>query len=218
MRAVTTDEQTPVYASTSDQTISIATLHKGEEFDLGKVTKVRREAWVEVTLDSGVKGYISGNAKIFGIRKVELQVNSAEMHQEPSSESPVVRALKKGDLFETLRIEENGDERWVRIRDLRNLEGYIAGDTRIKILPPNSRAAAKKTVLIGVALLGAGAVVTAISFMGEKNQTTYFLAMGLILFGFMQLMQGGMQYFQTIRQEKKEKLEREKTDSSSSES
>lgn len=210
MRAVITDEQAPVYASTTDQTLSIAMLHKGDEFELGKVVKVKKETWVEVTLDSGSKGYISGNVKIFGIKKVELQENSAEMYESPSAESAVLRTMHKGDLFQTLRIEENGEERWVRVRDLKEMEGYIAGSTKIKLISVTSRAGAKKTVLLGVALLGAGAVLTAISFLGEKNQTTYYLAMGLILFGFMQLLQGGMQYFQVINFEKKEKREKEK--------
>lgn len=205
MRAVTTDEKTPVYAQMEEQSITIATLEKGQEFDLGRVVKRKNVVWVEVKLDSGSSGYINGNAKIFAIKKVELLLDNVNIYAEPSSTSEVIKTINRGEIFETLRVEKQGEEHWVRVRDLKGNEGYIAGNTRIRIIPANSKLGARKTILFGLGLIAVGAVLTAISNMNNNQATTYYLSLGFLLFGFLQLMQGGMQYYQAVRLEKKEK-------------
>ena len=50
MKAILTDEQALVYNSFEDQTISIATIHKGEVMDLGKVIRKKKKVWVEIAL------------------------------------------------------------------------------------------------------------------------------------------------------------------------
>lgn len=204
MRAVTTDEKTLVYGQMDEQAISIASLEKGEEFELGKVIKKKKVVWVEAKLDSGVTGYINGNAKIFSIKKVEILLDGVPLYASPASNSSVLKSIKKGDIFQTLRVEKNDEAHWVRVRDLNGLEGYIAGNTRIRIIPPNSRSSARKTILFGLVLAAVGAIITGVSPANQENPTYYYLAMGFLLFGVLQILQGGLQYYQAVKQEKRE--------------
>jgi hypothetical protein len=203
MRAILTDESTQVFSSPEEQTISVATLHKDEEFEIGKVVRKKRLAWVEVTLDSGLHGFISGDAHIFGLRKVQLVESSAEMRTEPSSTSGLIKTLSKGDPFFTLRVEKTEEGGWVRVRDLSDTEGYISGKTKIRVMQATTRADARKTLILGAIMTVVGIVFGAVSYLAkETSNTTYYLAIGFIVFGALQLMQGYIQRRQAIAQEK----------------
>lgn len=203
MRAILTDESTQVYATTEDQTISVATLHQNDEFEIGKIFRKKRKAWVEVTLDSGVKGFISGDAHIFGLRKVQLVDSSAEMRSEPSATSTLIKTMSKGDIFFTLRVVKNDEGGWVKVRDTSETEGYIIGKAKIRILQTATRVEARKTLILGAIMAGVGLIFGAISYIAkETSTTTYYLAIGFIVFGALQLMQGYIQRRQAIAQEK----------------
>jgi hypothetical protein len=204
MRALLTEESTPVYASMEDPSITLATLHQDEEFEIGKAITRKRKAWVEVTLDSGVKGYISGEARIFGLRKVELVDASTEMHSEASSTSPVIKTLPRRTVFFTLRVEKTDEGGWVRVRDLTDTEGYISGKSKIRIIQPVTRAQARRMMLLGAAFLVIGSVFGYVSYLPENtgNTTLYYLSIGFIAFGALQLLQGFFQRREAIAQEK----------------
>jgi uncharacterized protein YgiM (DUF1202 family) len=210
MRAILTDESAQVYASTEDQTVSIATVHQDEEFEIGKVIHKKRQNWVEVTLDSGVKGYLSGDVHLFGLKNVILQDASAELRASADASSEVLKTLKKGDAFYTLGVVKTEEGGWVRVRDASGTEGYIEGKTKIRVLPAATRAEAKKTlILVGVMTLAGIAFALVSALAPQASIIYYYLAVGFILFGFMQLVQGFVQRRQALKQERQD-LEQKK--------
>lgn len=205
MRAILTDDSTQVFAAPEDQTISLTTLHMDDEFEIGKVVRKKRQAWVEVTLDSGLHGYISGEAHIFGLRKVQLVESSAEMRAEPSSTSEMIKTISKGDVFFTLRVEKTEEGGWVRVRDLSDMEGYISGKTKIRVMQAATRTEARKTLILGAIMTVVGIAFGVVSYLARgTSSTTYYLAIGFIVFGALQLMQGYIQRRQAIAQEKED--------------
>jgi uncharacterized protein YgiM (DUF1202 family) len=210
MRAILTNESTAVYAAPDDQTISIATLHLDEEFEIGRVMRKKRQTWVEVTLDSGVKGYIKGVEHIFALRKVQLVDSSAEMRSEASAASNLIRTLSKGDAFFTLRVVKTDEGGWVRVRDLNNTEGYISGKTKIRVVQAATRADARKMLILGAIMAVIGILFGVGSYLSQAANNTiyYYLAIGFIVFGVMQLMQGFIQHRQAVAQEKQEQEEK----------
>ena len=70
MRATLGDESTLVYQEPVAEAISITTLRKGDEFEIGKVIRKKGETWVTVTLENGFTGYITGDTRIFSIQQV----------------------------------------------------------------------------------------------------------------------------------------------------
>ncbi len=205
MRAILTDESTPVFAGTEDQSLSLATLHRDEEFELGNVTRQKRKVWVEVTLDSGTRGYISGDAHIFALKKVQLLDSEADMRAEPSKGSALVKVMRKGDTFLTLKVEKTDEGGWVRVRDQTDTEGYIAGGTKIRILQQVRKADARRTLILGGLMAVIGIAFGVFSYLGKQQDTiSYYLALGFIIFGVLQLAQGYIQYRQAVAQEKQE--------------
>ena len=205
MRAILTDESTPVYATIEDQSVSIASLHRDDEFELGRVTRKKRAVWVEVTLDSGVKGYISGDAHIFALKKVQLLDSEAAMRAEPSGESALIKTMHKGDVFLTLKVEKTDQGGWVRVRDAVDAEGYIAGNTKIRILQQVKKSDAQRTLLLGGLMLVIGIGFGIFSYLAKQQDTiAYYLALGFIVFGVLQLSQGFIQYRQAVKQEQQE--------------
>jgi len=205
MRAILTDESTPVYATIEEQSVSIATLHRDDEFELGKVLRRKRTVWVSVTLDSGVQGYISGDAHIFALKKVLLLDSEAQMLNGPSKDAELVKTLHKGDAFLTLKVEKTDEGGWVRVRDQSDTEGYIAGNTKIRILQQVKRSDATRTLVLGGLMTVIGVGFGAFSYLSKQQDTiAYYLAIGFIVFGVLQLAQGFIQYRQAVAQEKQE--------------
>ena len=71
MRASLGDDSARVWQEPNAESISMTSIQKGDEFEIGKVIRKKKEVWVTVTLDNGVTGYISGDTHIFAIQKVE---------------------------------------------------------------------------------------------------------------------------------------------------
>ena len=205
MRAVLTDETAPIYATLQDQSVSIATLHRDEEFELGEVKRNKRKIWVTVTLDSGVKGFISGESHIYALKKVQLLDATAELRAEPSKESALVKTLQKGDIFTTLKVEKTDEGGWVRVRDEADSEGYIFGKTKIRVLQEMKRSDARRTLILGGVMSVLGILFGIFSYVGaQQSVLAYYLAIGFIVFGVLQLVQGFIQYRQAAAQEKRE--------------
>jgi len=205
MRAVLTDKTAPIYATLQDQSVSIATLHRDEEFELGEVKRNKRKIWVTVTLDSGVKGFISGESHIYALKKVQLLDPTAKLRSAPSKESALVKTLQKGDIFTTLKVEKTDEGGWVMVRDESNSEGYIFGKTKIRVLQEMKRSDAKRTLILGGVMSVLGVLFGIFSYAGNQQSViAYYLALGFIVFGVLQLVQGFIQYRQAVAQKKRE--------------
>ncbi len=198
MRASLGDESARVWQEPNAESISMTSIHKGEEFEIGKVIRKKKEVWVTVTLDNGVTGYISGDTHIFGIQKVEAVGNDLELYQEPDETSTVLATIPKKTLFTVRGVETVNDQSWYRTETDDGIQGYIKSGARLRAKPQITRESARKMMITG-AFFAVGGAVLYFLFPSNPEATggdTSFISLGLILLGLFQVFQGFMQYRQ----------------------
>jgi len=198
MRASLGDESARVWQEPNAESISMTSIHKGEEFEVGKVIRKKKEVWVTVTLDSGVIGYISGDTHIFAIQKVEAVGNDLELYKEPDDTSPVLATIPKKTLFTVRGVENVNDVNWYHAEDEEGNKGYIKTGVRLRAKPQITRESARKMMITG-ALFAVGGAVLYFVFPSNPEAgggDTSFISLGLILLGLFQVFQGFMQYRQ----------------------
>ena len=198
MRASLGDDSARVWQEPNAESISMTSIHKGEEFEVGKVIRKKKEVWVTVTLDSGVVGYISGDTHIFAIQKVEAVGNDLELYKEPDDTSPVLATIPKKTLFTVRGVENVNDVNWYHAEDEEGNKGYIKTGVRLRAKPQITRESARKMMITG-ALFAVGGAVLYFVFPSNPEAAggdTSFISLGLILLGLFQVFQGFMQYRQ----------------------
>jgi len=203
MRASLGDESARVWQEPNAESISMTSIHKGEEFEVGKVIRKKKEVWVTVTLDSGVIGYISGDTHIFAIQKVEAVGNDLELYKEPDDTSPVLATIPKKTLFTVRGVENVNDVNWYHAEDEEGNKGYIKTGVRLRAKPQITRESARKMMITG-ALFAVGGAVLYFVFPSNPEAAggdTSFISLGLILLGLFQVFQGFMQYRQMGKKE-----------------
>jgi len=204
MKASLTDDTARVLQDPSIESISLTSLHKGEEFEIGKVIRKKKEVWVTVITSSGITGYIAGDTHIFAIQKVEAIGNDLELHASPDSESEVLLTIPKRTEFTVRGLEKMNEEDWYLSETSDGVKGYIRAGAKLRAKPEVTRNSARKMMITG-ALFAAGGVV--LYFINTSNQTgagnSNFLTLGLILLGLFQVFQGYMQYRQAANKENK---------------
>jgi hypothetical protein len=206
MKAILTDETTRIFSEPKEESISIASVRKGEEMELGKVIRKKKEAWVEITLPSGAVGYIAGGTKIFVIKKVQLLNNTADVYESPSEASKVVKTYVKKDIFDAVGVEKVDNLDWVKVRDESGQIGYVRQNVKIKIYQVPSKSSGKKLMITGGIFAGLGIVIFVSSlFQANPLGDSSFLTVGLVLLGGYQVFQGLMQYRQAVKDEEKKK-------------
>jgi hypothetical protein len=195
MKARILDTDVKVYSSIDANAVSIATLQEGSEIEFGPVKKRAGKVWVPITLSTGQQAYIPGDTHIFAIREGALMQNSADVHMEPTAESATKQQLKANAKFYILqRVTQNG-QIWMRIRDVNGSEGYIFGDTRIRVIQQKTKAAGMKNVVSGGMWLAIGLLVTFSGISGTSGGSFTVIGYGAILFGAVMLISGLVQYF-----------------------
>jgi hypothetical protein len=202
MRAVLVDDDVKVYGEPGDQMISLATLKKGETFELGRVKKVKKQVWVEATLDSGQVVFLPGDTKIFVIKKVQLLKDGVESHAEPDAESPVLKTYTKNTVLTANGIEKDDGKGWVRVVDDNGVQGYIRGDARIKVYQEATRAGGKKLMLTGglFTVFGVAMYFFSAAQAADSGNMT-FLVVAVVAFGLMQAGQGFFVYRKAVKEE-----------------
>jgi len=195
MRARILDPQVKLYSSPEANALSLATLTEGTEIEIGGVKKKDGKQWVEVIMPTGQKGYILGNTRIFHFRLATLLQKEVNVYSQPTSDSLVRTRIDKNSKFYLTEVVKVDGMDWVKVRDLVNAEGYIPGQTRIRVLPEKTKALAKKSLISGAMWLIGGTVVTIVTYSGTSNGGSYIIAWGAILYGAVQLIIGFYQYF-----------------------
>ena len=195
MKARLVEEEVKIYGEPSSQTLSVGTIRKGDEFELGKVSRKKREVWVEVTLPSGLVGYMAGETKIFAIKQIETITATLDMYEAPDNESKIAKSYPKKTILTATEVIEDGDKGWVKVVDEDGLEGYIKGGARIKLYQEATLEGARKLLITGGIFILVAAVLY-IFTMSQANSTGNmdFLIMAAAAFGLVQLVQGAMQY------------------------
>lgn len=218
MRATLSDESAPVLQEPSPESISITSLKKGEEFELGKVTRKKKEAWVAVTLQNGATGYINGSTRIFQVQKVEAIGNPIEVHEAPDDDSPILKTIPKKTPFtlcgfEKVEIEDSGDAEegkegeeapkvkkggdWLIMYDADIKKGYFRAGHKLRAVAEYTAASARKLMITGGIFTAIGIVayfVINATAANDGSGNSSFLALALMLLGLFQLGQGYMQW------------------------
>ncbi len=201
MKAVLTDEDVKVYNSMEDTSLSIATLHKGDEVNLGKVTRKKNKTWVEILLPNDQKGYIVGETKIFTIKRAQLTSKSADLHEAPDDTSPILKTYVKGDLMTVKGVETQETGNWFKIVEEPNLVGYLAASgTKLRVVPELTRSAAIRNLVTGAIFAIIGIVLTLLNSDPTQQNNMMYISYAVIFFGLLQLGQGAFELYKLSKQ------------------
>lgn len=193
MKARILDSGVKVYSSTDANAVSFATLPEGSEIEFGGTKRKEGRLWVPITMSTGQQAFIPGETKIFIIRQGTLLQKNVDLRAEPSSGSLIKQQLYRNSKVYILEVVKGDGQNWVKVRDMNGIEGYIDGDTRIKVMPQKTKAQGRKNILSGVMWIIAGLVIT---FSGSSPASSgfYLFGYGAILFGLIMLVSGIVQF------------------------
>ncbi len=203
MRATLGEESAKVWQEASAESISITSISKGDEFEIGKVIRKKKETWVTVTLDNGVTGFISGDTHIFAIQTVEAIGNDLEVFENASDESPVLTTIPKKTVFMVRGVEKVEEDNWYRVEDSEGVKGYIKAGPRLRVRPQITHQSARKMMITGGIFAVAGLLLYFIfpAPAGEADNGMNFITLAIILLGLFQVFQGFMQYRQVNKKD-----------------
>ena len=194
MKARILDPQVKVYSSMDENAVSIASLPEGSEIEFGGAKRKAGKLWVPITLSTGQQAYIHGETHIFVMREGSLLQNNVDLHAEPSGGSLIKQQLARNSKLYILQVVKGEGQDWVRVRDATGNEGYISGDTRIRVLQQKTKAMGRKNMLTGAMWLIAGLVITFSGSAATSGSGFNLLGYGAILFGAVMLISGVVQY------------------------
>jgi hypothetical protein len=194
MKAMLTDETTLVYNTIEEQAISIATIHKGEVMNLGKVIRKKGKVWVEITLPGEQKGYIGGDTKIFAIRKAQVSSNTVDLLETPSKTATVVKTEKRGTVMELNGVEKNEEGSWFKVVDDAGMVGFISSDTKLRQVPEMTRSSAIRNMLYGFLFIVLGVVFTVMNQKAQASGGMVYVSIAVIFFGLLQGGQGVIEF------------------------
>jgi uncharacterized protein YgiM (DUF1202 family) len=182
MRARILDQQVKVYTSMDANAVSLTTLPEGTEVEFGGAKRKAGKLWVPITLSTGQQAYIPGETKIYVIQQGSLLQNNVDLRSEPSSGSLIKQQLARNTKVYILQVVKGDGQDWVRVRDMTGNEGYIDGNSRIRVTAQKTKAQGRKNMFSGAMWLIAGAVV---SFSGSSPASS-----GFYLFGYLAMAYG----------------------------
>jgi hypothetical protein len=104
----------------------------------------------------------------------------------------VLAELKKGTLLEFLDLIEANGETWIYVRDKAGRQGYIEGATKILQKARVTKQTGVTNMLVGGAFFVVGTIIT-IATLNSSSSTGY-ICWGAIIFGFIQFIQGLIQF------------------------
>ena len=194
MKAIILDPQVKVYSSIDSNTISIATLGKGSEIEIGPAKKKAGKLWVPVIMSTGQKAYIPGETKMHIIREGAVMDAIVDLHSEPSAESPVKLQLKRNGRLSILEVITLEGHPWVRVRDSSGMEGYISGETRVRLTPQKSKANGRRNMITGGMWLVAGAIFTFSNNPATSTSGLDLIGIGALVFGLIIFISGLVQF------------------------
>jgi len=206
MKAILTEESAPVYSSAEDQAISIATIHKDEVMELGKVIRKRGgKVWVEITLPNDVKGYIVGGTKIFAVRNALIPRNPADLVEAPQKDARVVKTLVRNKIVTVYGVEKNDEGSWFKVTDEDGTQGYISTDAKLRVAPELSRSGARRNLITGLVFIFIGIVLSFMNGQSSQAGGIVYLAYAVVFFGLLQGGQGAVELYRVRKAEAKTK-------------
>ena len=195
MKARVLDEKVKVYSSTDANAVSIATLTEGSEIEFGPAKRKAGKVWVPITLSTGQQAFIPGEARIYVLRQGTLMQSNVNLLAEPAEEALVKQQLARNTRVDILQVVERDGQKWVKIRDSNGSEGYIAGNTRIRVIQQKTKANGRKNILSGAMWLIAGLLIVFSNSSVTSGGSFTILGYGALLFGAVMLISGLVKFF-----------------------
>jgi hypothetical protein len=186
-------DEAPIYAQVETESTPIRVLQKGEQAELGKVSKARGLQWVEVTLADGTHGFIAGTTRTFSLITATINQRKTQLYGT-AARGTAVAELKKGTQLEFLDLVEANGETWIYTRDKAGRQGYIEGNTKIVQKARVTKQTGITNMLVGGAFFVVGTIVTIATLSSASSGGTYYICWGAILFGAIQFIQGLIQF------------------------
>ena len=197
VRARLINQGTKVYSQPDIYSTPLTELAQGSEVELGGVKKKAGKSWVTIQLPSGERGYLPGDTKIFHLKPAVLMQKDVNLYAEPSAQSMVKTTLRKNAKLVIADTVQRDSKSWVKVRDMAGTEGFMEGQTRIKVLPEANKAVGQKNMLYGALWCIGGTVVTAVTYSAATSSPSgghYWVAWGAIVFGGAQFFKGLFQF------------------------
>jgi hypothetical protein len=201
MKAILTDEDTLVYGSTEDQSISVATVHKNDEMELGKVIRKKGKVFVEITLPGNEKGYIAGETKIFAVRKGQVSTKTADLVDSPNASAVLIKTLQRGTILTINGVEKTEEGSWFKALDDNGVNGYISTSAKLKVVPEYTRSGSIKNMLTGLVFIVIGIGLGLANSRSASASISIYIAYAIIFFGLLQGGQGVVEYFKFKKSE-----------------
>lgn len=195
MKARILDEQVKVYDSMDETAVSLMTLERGSEVEFGAVKRKAGKLWVPITLPTGQHAFIPGEARINVIRQGALMQNNVDLLTEPAEGAVVKQQLSRNTKLEILQVEKKDEQQWVKVRVENGAEGYIGGNTRVRVTQQKTKASGRKNALTGAMWLIAGLVIVYSNSSITNGGGFTVFGYGAILFGSVMLITGLVQFF-----------------------
>lgn len=203
MKAILSEELAPLMQEPTSESISILTMRKGDEFDVGKVLRKKKEVWVTATLPNGAVGYIKGDTKIFAIKRVETAANPVEVYEAPDTSSTLLKTIPKRTPFIVRGFEKVNEVNWFSIVDDEGVKGYVLAGARMRVVPEVTKGSARKMMITGGVFALAAVVLYFLPRASTQGSLVdgSFLTIALLLLGLFQVGQGYLQYRQSKKKD-----------------
>jgi Bacterial SH3 domain len=193
MKARILDPQVKVYSSLDSNAVSIATLNEGSEVEIGPQKRKMGKVWYPISLSTGQLAYIPGETRLSRIRMASVMQNNVELRSEPSASSPVKQTLVRNTKLYVLEVVNRENQDWARVRDMNGVEGYVSGNTSMRLIQEKTKALGRKNMLTGAMWLIAGIIVIFSGGSPASGGSFTLLGYGALLFGAIMLVSGFMQ-------------------------
>lgn len=199
MKARIIEQPAKVYSDANISSPSITELSIGSEIEIGGIKKKNGQSFVTVNLADGKKGYMLGNTHVFIIKQATLRQEKANVYAEPSAGSVLTTSIQKNSQFYLTDVVKQDNKSWVKIREISGREGFIEGQTKIKVIQEKAKPTkynGRRNMLFGALWCIGGTVVTVATYSAASSGGggRYVIAWGAILFGAVQFFQGLFQY------------------------
>ena len=194
MKARILDPQVKVYSTMDGNTLSIATLQEGNEIEFGATKRKAGKLWTPIVLSTGQQAFIPAETRIYVIREGSLMQDNVSVYAEPSDGSLVKQQLKRNAKISILQVTHDQGKDWVRIRDSVGNEGFISGDTRVRLTPQRTKSMGRKNMINGGMWLVAGIVMVISERSAPAGSSLSLLGYFALIFGLVMFVSGLMQF------------------------
>jgi hypothetical protein len=194
MKARVLDNQVKVYSSMDDNAVSMATLSTGSEIDFSTPKRKAGKMWIPITLSTGQPAFIPGDTRLSLIRLADIQQDNVDLHADASAGSLIKQQLPRKTKVYILEVLKQPEGDWVRVRSMTGTEGYISGETRIRVVQQRTKANGRRNIFSGVMWLIAGLVIIFSNSTQVSGSGFIVFGYGAILFGAVMLISGIVQF------------------------